>query len=329
MEILDGNNIADFYKFYECDCVFNGVDIAPQNITYYFNTNTLNKKSLINAISEKLATKIQQPVQVVKSLKGDFALQIPRKKREILNIKDTAETLKQAPPLSAILGKDSSGNLHTIELKDCPHMLVAGTTGGGKTVALNSIIMSLCCYNTPKELGVILIDPKRTEFEVYRNLPHLEMDIITEVSDAKLTLLALVEEMEERYQTLQKNPTANFKTLLVVIDELCDLVLSDEEIKKPLKRLLRLARACKIHLIVATQSPRAKILDGELLANLPTRLALTCASARESILILGKGGAEKLQGKGDALLKTQKETQEIRIQCPLITKEQIVKLLNK
>ena len=332
MKIYTGESIAEQITAFGIPCNFIEYTTAPQIITYYFNLKNILHLQKIKKITDNLTALTGLKVDYKPTNKAHFSLEIQRETRQNLNITAYAETMKKANPYSIIIGTDTEGKNNTATLDDLTHLLIAGTTGSGKSVCLNNIIISLLCYNKPQNLGLILIDIKQVEFNTYKNAPHLISPICTDTATAKAVLLALVDEMEKRYTILkelgkEKN-NGEFKKIAVIIDELSDLILTDETLKTPIIRLLQKARACGIHLIIATQSPRAKILDGVMLANLPTRIALTCANVRESMLILGHKGAEQLTGKGDALYKTQSTTNEKRVQIPYISKEQIKKLLN-
>ena len=331
MQIYTGDSIAEFLTYYDTPCTFISVDIAPQVLTYHFNLTELNKfKHIKNALS-MLSMEMQQDVEQAKSDKAHFAVRIPRKKREIVETTRQGSVLKTAKPYSVLFGKDETNSDALATIQSLPHLLVAGTTGSGKSVALDSFIMQLACYNKPNDLGLVLIDLKQCEFNIFKTLPHLLTGVVNDSERAESVLSALIVEMEERYKKMatmgiDKN-NGTFRPVVCVIDELAELVLQNPKCKDLLVRLLQKARACDIHIIVATQSPRAKILDGLILANLPSRLALTCASFRESMLILGHGGAEKLTGCGDAILQLNGDISEKRIQVPFISKEQIQILL--
>lgn len=330
MTYYTGESIAEFLTLAGVGVNFVEMTKAPQLLKYHFNfKNISDHKKLKNALI-MLQYESGETITETTSSRAHFALIINRKEREIIHTLQQGETMRNAPPLSALIGKDTNGDTITARLADLPHLLIAGTTGSGKSSALNSLIISLACYNKPAELGFVMFDLKQTELTIFDELPHLETNTITEQEDAAPMLRALVREMNERYKQIKNGANVDeFKTLVIIIDELCDLVINSPECREPLILLLQKARACKICVIVATQSPRAKVLDGLTLANLPSRIALTCASARESVLILGHKGAENLTGAGDAILKLNGDTQEKRIQCAYITKQQIRILINK
>ena len=190
-------------------------------------------------------------------------------------------------------------------------MLVAGTTGSGKSVLLNTIICGLLVKLTPVKLRFVMIDPKRVELSQYKGLPYMERPPIKTTDEAVATLNQLVTVMEKRYTQMERRGLKNVKGLelefpriVVVVDEFADLMLTaKKKIETPIVRLAQLGRAAGIHLIIATQSPRKDVLTGLIKANAPTRIALTTADQRESLIILDHGGAEKLRGRGQGILK--------------------------
>ena len=333
MEIYTGESIAEVLTDWGCDCFFVEHKIAPQLVKYFFKLKNLLHLQRVKKLTDNLSALMGGLNIYFSTLtqNAHFSLAIQRLDKQIIYLKNYASDVRSAKPLSAMIGVDENNNSQLLRLNDMPHTIIGGQTGGGKSVLLNTIITSLCCYNSTGSLGMILIDPKRLEFSIYNNLPHLVVPVATEISEIENILNWLVVEMEERYKQLSSaglsQNDGRFKHLCIVIDELADLVLSDNNTIKPtLVRLLQKSRACGMTFILATQSVRAKVLDGNMLANCPTRIALTCASARESVLILGKGGAEKLQGRGDAILQTI-QGQEIRLQVPYISKDEIKKLI--
>jgi S-DNA-T family DNA segregation ATPase FtsK/SpoIIIE len=329
MKIIKGESINEALNHWGIDSQFIKLSQSPQIVKYYFKLN--DPQQITKALKLNKALNVWSGLNVECSQDGGFfCITTPTIDRPVISITN----FKDIKPnnYQIILGIDENGQPQTKTIEELTHLLVAGTTGSGKSVCLNSIIMGLACYNKPEDLGLILIDPKRVEFKIFENLPHLIAPIITEQADAEKVLNELINKMESRYYTLEKHKlkknNGEFKKIIIIIDELADLVLDNKNIKNLLIRLLQKARAAGIHFIIATQSPRASILSGLLLANIPSKMALTCASTRESVLILGHKGAEQLTGKGDAILKTPQSTEEKRIQIPLITNKQIEKLIN-
>lgn len=215
--------------------------------------------------------------------------------------------------LPICLGSDILGRPVFADLAKMPHLLVGGTTGSGKSVGLNTFILSLMAAKKPNELKFIMVDPKRIEFSVYNNQKYMGYPVITESTEAVRAIAALVDEMERRYGLLEKSFTKNIKDyneqtedrilpyIVCVIDEFADLMASDKNVEKDIQRLAQKARACGIHLILATQRPSVDVVTGVLKANFPTRLAYKVASQADSRTIIDGGGAEKLIGRGDAL----------------------------
>ena len=322
MRYYTGESIADIMGQLGTPIDFLHLDFAPQLLTYHFNLKNFNCLSRLDKDLKKLEMIIHTPITRTTITTGHFAIILPREERQMVHV---SYMKRQEHAIN--FGLDTKNQQVSAQLKDLPHLLVAGTTGSGKSVALNSYIVDLCCSNTPSNLGLILIDLKQCEFNIYNDLPHLMCDIVNDSDTAENTLLWLVDEMERRYKVMASNHTDTnnglFKPIVLVVDELADLILQNENCRTLLIKLLQKARACDIHVIVATQSPRAKYLDGLMLANLPSRVCLTCSNVRESMLILGHKGGEQLTGKGDCIIKLNGSTQEFRVQTPFISKQEI------
>ena len=329
MQYYTGEGIAEFLSAVGLSATFSQLDVAPQVLTYHFNLNNILQFNKIKNAVKMLSMALHQTFEQVESNTAHFGLQVARAERELIKTLEQGKTLAELPPKSILFGFDASNTPISATLDELPHLLIGGTTGSGKSVALNSYITNLCCYNSPDDLGLVLVDLKKCEFNIYERLPHLMCDIINE---SERILGWLVDEMERRYTIMSAHNTDSnnglFKTILVVIDELSDLILQNENCKTLLVRLLQKSRASDIHIICATQSPRAKILDGVMLANLPSRICLTCSNVRESILVLGNKGGETLMGKGDAIIKLNGTTEKMRIQVPYISKQDIENLIN-
>jgi S-DNA-T family DNA segregation ATPase FtsK/SpoIIIE len=216
------------------------------------------------------------------------------------------------------LGVNTQNSPVWIDLYSAPHLLIAGETGAGKSVLVNSIICSVLLKNSPETARFVMIDPKQVEFTAYKNLPHLLRPIITSPRAAVAALESLCDTMEERYtraaaRGLKYSPET---PIICIIDELADLMITSRAaVEKYIVRIAQKGRAARIHLIIATQSPRASVITGLIKANMPTKIALTCSNIRESMVILDHGGAEKLTGRGDCILKTPLTPDEIRIQA--------------
>ena len=246
------------------------------------------------------------------------------------------QPLQGGNPLEIILGQDDEGNSSRVDLARLPHLLIAGSTGSGKSVVLNSLICSLIQKNQPEDLRLVLVDPKRVEFAAYKNLKNLFCPIIR--AEMALTLFDfLVEEMEVRYKILEKNNVKNISELnaleglklpflVVVVDEYADLKWSaPKELETKICSLAQKARAAGIHLILATQRPSADVLTGTIKANFPARLALRCASSVDSRTILGGSGAEALE-VGEGLLSISGDVKKVYL--PFISDKQIEEVIS-
>lgn len=325
MEIYSGEGLAQQISAWGIPCSFCDLKLAPQLVKYNFTMKNLLQLSKVKKLADTLTALCGIPTQI-ETAQGGFCIIQPLPERQNLNLCAFMNDLLTSAKYSLVLGQDTDGNKILQTLDDLTHLLVAGTTGGGKSVALNDMILSLIIQNKPEELALVLIDMKQVEFTPYSHIPHLLTDIVSTPERAEIVLKWLIEEMERRYTAMQElginKNTGQFKKIVVFIDELSDLVLTNENIRPLLIKLLQKSRACGIHFIVATQSPRAKILDGALLSNLPSRMALTCANMRESIIILDKKGAEELTYKGDCILRTP-TIHNIRIQIPFVSEKQI------
>jgi S-DNA-T family DNA segregation ATPase FtsK/SpoIIIE len=235
------------------------------------------------------------------------------------------------------VGIDNTGSPRHLDLGVCPHMLVAGTTGSGKSVFINTLLCSLLKSRKPSEVGLVLIDPKQVEFGPYANIPHLKLPVATTISQAYKSIHLLVEEMEARYSEMSRVGASDLtgwyramgsagyypQRIFCVIDEFADLILTNKEIEQPIVRLAQKGRAAGIHLVIATQRPVATVVTGLIKANIPTRVAFRVSSGLESRIILDQMGAEKLLGKGDALISHPEVPHLIRVQAPLVTSAEI------
>ncbi len=264
--------------------------------------------------------------------------------REIIDTDQyRAGTLKSK--LNVALGKDIAGNIITADLAKMPHLLVAGTTGSGKSVCMNSMIISILYNATPEEVRFLMIDPKKVEFTVYNGIAHLEVPVVTEARKAAAALGWAVSEMEKRYGQFSANGVRDIKGfnklcdtrddlvkmhhIVIFIDELSDLMMaSPKEVEDSICRLAQMARAAGIHLVIATQRPSADVITGIIKANIPSRIALFVSSAVDSRTIIDSGGAEKLLGNGDMLFSPVGAPKPIRVQGCFISDEEVETVVN-
>lgn len=218
---------------------------------------------------------------------------------------------------------------YEFDLDDVVHMAISGTTGSGKSVAVNKLIYELVSNNSPEDLGLVLIDPKQVEFTLWSKVPHLVVPVITDTSHAQAILNWSVTQMEERYAIMKERGIKQWDggKLVIVVDELSDLMMTDRKnVEAQLVRLAQKARASGIHLVLSTQSPRAEVLTGLLRANIPTKMTLKVKDGLESRIAIGRNGGEKLQGRGHAILIDMND-EEHRFKVDYISDETIKALV--
>ena len=249
-----------------------------------------------------------------------------------------------ASPLTIALGKDIVGKPFITDLKKLPHLLIAGTTGSGKSVGINAMILSLLYKNSPDQLRLLMIDPKMLEFSIYNDIPHLLTPVITKPKQAIISLNNMVNEMERRYELMAESRTKNienynekvkreggehFPYIVVIIDELADLMMtSGKDVELSIARLAQKSRACGIHLIIATQRPSVDVVTGLIKANLPSRISYRVGQKIDSKIILDQMGAESLLGRGDMLFTPPGAPALVRLHAPWATEEEIEKIVD-
>lgn len=288
--------------------------------------------------TEDLARDTSQPdLRVLASIPGTtcMGIEVPNNVRFPVPFKNIATEIPKGP-LMVAMGEDTYGKNIYMDLSDSPHLLIAGTTGSGKSVWLNVAITSLLCTKTPKEVQFLMVDPKRVELKFYENIPHLAKPIAYEPEDADLLLDYALAEMERRFLILQNtrcrdiktyNSTASHKMTYIVfiIDEFSDLMMT-AKFKKVFEdkviRLAQKARAVGIHMVLSTQKPIRTVVTSLIKSNLPSRISFRVPSNVDSRTILDEGGSEKLLGKGDMLVKTS-TLNMIRVQSPLVSDDEI------
>lgn len=318
------------------------VHIGPTVTQYTFKPDEGVKLTAITARSNDLAlTLAAHPIRVEAPIPGKAAvgIEVPNKQAAIVTLREVLESdaYKQVHSnLKLALGRDVSGAPYIVDLKKMPHLLIAGATGSGKSVAINSIIMGLLYQNSPADLRILLIDPKRVEFTMYNGIPNLLTSVVTEVDKTINTLRWTVAEMERRYRIFSTSHKRNIDEynvepsdghmpyLIVIIDELADLMAqAANEAEAAIVRLAQMARATGIHLIVATQRPSVDVITGLIKANIPTRIAFAVASQIDSRTIIDQSGAEKLLGNGDMLYIGTDIGKPKRVQGVLVGEKEI------
>ncbi|HJX12915.1 MAG TPA: DNA translocase FtsK, partial [Dehalococcoidales bacterium] len=301
--------------------------------------------SLANDLALALAAptiRIEAPVPG-KSIVG---IEVPNTTSDMVSLRGVVETsvyqkLLAKTGMALALGKGAGGEAVAADLTKMPHLLIAGATGSGKTVCLNTVICCLLMHNTPNDVRFILIDPKRVELTQYNSLPHLATPVIMDTQKAISALRWLVQEMDSRYQKLaasgarhiegfnkNKQGTEKLPYLVLVIDELADLMMAGfDEVESNLCRLAQLARATGIHLVVATQRPSVDVVTGLIKANFPTRISFAVTSQVDSRTILDGAGAEKLLGRGDMLFMPTEAAKPKRLQGCFLSDTEIDRLV--
>ncbi len=299
----------------------------------------------INALADDIALAMQAAsvrIQAPIPGKNRVGIEVPNGLSAAVVLKDVlinGNIRNSKSKITLALGKDTAGKPIIADLADMPHLLVAGSTGAGKSVCLNVIIMSILYNASPHEVKFIMIDPKMVELNQYNDIPHMLCPSITDHKKVAAALGWVISEMESRYKTLQKHQVKNIKAyhakgfempyIVVVVDEFADLMqTSGKVIESAITRLAQLARAVGIHLILATQRPSVNVITGTIKANLPARIAFKVASQIDSRTILDEKGAEDLLGKGDMLFIRPGDPKPLRGQCSYLSDEEIHKVMD-
>ncbi|PIP20532.1 MAG: cell division protein FtsK [Candidatus Omnitrophica bacterium CG23_combo_of_CG06-09_8_20_14_all_40_11] len=303
------------------------------------------KLNRIVALNDDIALTMKaQSVRIVAPIpgKGRVGVEVPNTQSSFVYLKEvlaSSEFQKSESKLTLALGKDIAGQPVMADLGDMPHLLIAGTTGSGKTVCMNCLILSMLFKVTPNELKFLMIDPKMVELAPFNGLAHLLCPVVTDAKKASVALNWVVNEMEERYQLLAKIGVRNIEAynekqekipyIVVIIDELADLMtIARDQIESAITRLAQLSRAVGIHLILATQRPSVDVITGVIKANFPARISFKVASKVDSRTVLDMNGADKLLGRGDMLFLRPGESKLIRAQGSLINDAEIERIVH-
>lgn len=335
------------------------VHVGPAVTQFEMELQRGTKVNKVLSISREIAlalaakeVRIEAPIPG----KNTVGVEIPNQNIIPVSMREIMEAMQNDPKyrnskLAAPLGRDIMGKVKYVEINKTPHMLVAGATGSGKSVCINNIILSIIMRTNPDEVKMVLVDPKKVEFNVYDGIPHLLTPVVTDPKKASAALQKIVVEMDERYEIFKNSGTKNIQTyneyvdkelkkspncglkrmpfILVIIDELADLMLvAAKEVEESIMRITQLARAAGIHLIVATQRPSADIITGVIKSNIPTRVSFAVSSSIDSRTILDMTGAEKLLGKGDMLYKPMDANTPTRIQGSFVGDDEIKRVVD-
>ena len=342
----------------------NAWNISPMMTVYEFQPQSGTKQVQVTSLANEIALALQvdsvqiEPIPYRRAL----GIQIPNQHRSVVHLGDilsSAVFKESKSKLTFALGKGIDDKPVCQDLQTMPHLLIAGSTGSGKSVAINALLCSILSRATPQEVRLLLIDPKMLELSAYNDVPHLLRPVVTDIEAAQQALSWACDEMQRRYEVLQKLGAKNVETfrekwqqlaneekttlrdrykdlkeidslpyIVFIIDELADLMLiAGKQVEKLIQRLTQKARASGIHLVLATQRPSVDVITGVIKANLPCRLAFTVASKHDSRTILDIMGAEKLLGKGDMLLQQPAQARPVRIQGAYVTDDEVKALI--
>lgn len=332
--------------------------VGPSVTQYELEVKTGTKLNRIMAINRELALALAaKEVRIEAPIPGKrtVGIELPNKKNTMVSVREVLEHIPSSlanSKLAVTLGRDIMGNPQYCEINKTPHLLVAGSTGSGKSVCINSMIVSILMRTRPDEVKLVLIDPKKVELSIYNGVPHLLAPVVTDPKRANIALKKMVSEMEKRYDLFESSGTKNIATyndyvdkknatlpdgeklnrlpfIVIIIDELADLMMvAAKEVQDSIMRITQMARAAGIHLIVATQRPSTDVITGVVKANIPSRIAFAVSSGIDSRTILDHVGAEKLLGKGDMLFLPQGENTPLRIQGTFISDDEIKSVVN-
>ncbi len=366
---LTSRLIVSKLKSYNIEAAVRGAQTGPVITQYWLEPGPGVKGSQIENVQDDLRRALGvQAVRVVPSIPGTtyIGLEVPNPVRETVRLKEllSSEAYRQSKaPLTLSLGKDIAGKPFVVDLAKMPHLLVAGTTGSGKSVGINAMILSMLFRNDPSQLRLVLIDPKMLEFSLYNGIPHLLCPVVTDMAKASMALKWLTREMDRRYEVMSRVGVRHFTTynekvreanargepimdptvppeeaepletwpyIVCIIDELADLMLTNrKEVEGEITRLTQKARAAGIHLIIATQRPSVDVVTSLIKANVPTRISFQVASSIDSRVILGESGAESLLGWGDMLLRRPGQSQAVRIQGCFVQDDEVIRVVEE
>jgi len=330
------------------------INPGPVVTTFEFKPEAGIKYSRITNLTDDLCLALKAESILVERMAGKstVGIQVPNREREIIWLRENIEShefMGNKSKLTLALGKDINGRISTADLAGMPHLLIAGSTGAGKSVALNAMIMSILYKSTPDQVRMILVDPKRLELGNYEGVPHLYTPIITEPKLAANALRNAVREMERRLKLLAEKGVRNIDQynklfdeeatrslfgdesedrplpyMVIIIDELADLMMLDSSnVEESITRLAQMARAVGIHLVLATQRPSVDVITGLIKANFPARISFRVATKVDSRTILDANGAEALLGKGDMLYLPSGSARVHRLHAPFVTEKEI------
>ncbi|MDA7650727.1 DNA translocase FtsK 4TM domain-containing protein [bacterium] len=356
-------NLENALRSFRVDAEVVGAQVGPAVTMFELTVTQGTRMNKVTALSQEIAATLRaRSVRIIAPIPGKstIGVEVPNKDRRTVRISElvTQEAYdNDVMALPLFLGMDAEGKSIVEDLARAPHMLIAGTTGSGKSVCINTIIASIMLTRSPHDVKLILIDPKMVELSIFQNIPHLELPVVTDMKQATNVLLWAVEKMESRYELFNNASVKNIKAfnklgedklrerlgddfneeytprhvpyIVFVIDEMADLMMqSKKEAEQAIARLAQKARAVGIHVIVATQRPSTDVITGLIKGNLPTRIAFQVASKIDSRVILDQMGAEKLLGQGDMLYTPPQTSQLVRVQGALVEDHELQALVD-
>lgn len=349
--LLDkANKIEETLSSFGIDCRVVSINKGPTVTSFELDPPLGVKVSKIVNLSDDLALALASPdIRIEAPIPGKslVGIEVPNSNKEMVFFKeiiDSEEFTDLSSPLPLGLGKDIQGNTIISSIEKMPHLLIAGATGSGKSVCINSIILSILFKSNPDDVKMILIDPKVVELSVYNDIPHLAIPVVTNPKKASFALNWAITEMERRYKIFSNNYVKDIKAyneksleedleklpyIVIIIDELSDLMMvAAGEVEDAITRLAQMARACGIHLIIATQRPSVDVITGTIKANIPSRISFAVSSQIDSRTILDMSGAEKLLGRGDMLFLPSGKSKPIRIQGAFISDKEVENIVS-
>lgn len=346
----NGKIIEETMKNFGIEATITQINKGPTITCYELSPAPGIKLSRIVSLSDNIALSLaSSDIRIEAPIPGKSAvgIEVPNKNKDSVLLKELLMSkeyinIKSSVPLA--LGKDVSGKTIISSIDKMPHLLIAGATGSGKSVCINTIIMNILFKSSPDDVKLLLIDPKVVELNVYNGIPHLLIPVVTEAKRAAFALNWAVEEMEKRYKLFAKNgvrditsynskinnnETDKLPMIVIIIDELADLMMvAAQEIEEYICRLAQMARAAGMYLIVATQRPSVDVITGTIKANIPSRISFAVSSQIDSRTILDMAGAEKLLGKGDMLFYPSFYSKPVRLQGAFIDEDEIEKIVS-
>jgi len=356
-------NLENALRSFRVESEVVGAQVGPAVTMFELTVAQGTRMNKVTALSQEIAATLKaRSIRIIAPIPGKstIGIEVPNSSRRTVRISELVTQKaydKDHMALPLFLGMDAEGKSIVEDLARAPHMLIAGTTGSGKSVCINTVIASFLLTRSPHDVKLILIDPKMVELQMFHNIPHLELPVVTDMKQATNVLLWAVEKMESRYELFKNAGVKNIKTynklgeeklrerlgedfnedytprhvpyIVLVIDEMADLMMqSKKEAEQAITRLAQKSRAVGIHVIVATQRPSTDVITGVIKGNLPTRIAFQVASKVDSRVILDHVGAEKLLGQGDMLYTPPQSSQTVRVQGALVEDHELQALVD-